>query len=376
MLFTIGEVDLLKLLRWCQTVSLSTIAPYYTKAELSNLACCGYLKTNTQHRTVALTERGHRLLEALPDRCAPRSAKSSRDTLLARRISLGTLMSTCYLGGTEVFTTEIAQLQTPPAYYMTALSRSKGTGKMNPWGNSRMAGIAALGDTLYAAYFVNPGITAFALDDEVRIFSNNTASLPMRQKAFLFVGSSYAAVLEEVEQIMLPFGDRTVSYGEAYQRLSQPVHLLSCDDTGGKQLALMSVPNYREQFTRAALDEKYTPPPADVPNCDATFLGLPFVMAADMDLRRVDALCETASRAGYGQITLAALEEQCEAIFYARYRNTGKARVFVLTPPTIQKVLGHPLVLSTPPRTPYLTPEGGVFHVPIISASRQAGRPT
>lgn len=376
MLFTIGEVDLLKLLRWCQTVSLSTIASYYTNAELSNLSYCGYLKISAQNRTVTLTERGHRLLEALPEQCAPRSAKSSRDTLLARRISLGALMSTCKLGGVEVFTTEFSQLQAQPAYYMTALSRSKGEGKMNPWGNSRMAGIAALGDILYAAYFVTAGITAFSLDDELRIFSNNTASLLVKQKAFFFVGSSYAAVLDEVEQITLPFGGRALSYGEAYRRLGQPVHLVSCDNIGAKQLALMAVPDYRQKLTRAALDEKYEPIPADVPNCDALFLGCPFVMAADMDLRRVDAIYDAAIRSGYAQITLAALEEQCDAVFYARYRDTGKARVFVLPPSTISKVLGHTLALCTPPGTPYLTPEGGVLHVPIISTSRKARGPT
>ena len=37
---------------------------------------------------------------------------------------------------------------------------------------------------------------------------------------------------------------------------------------------------------------------------------------------------------------LAALEAQAEAVLYARYRDTGKARVFTLTDAALQEFLG------------------------------------
>lgn len=47
---------------------------------------------------------------------------------------------------------------------------------------------------------------------------------------------------------------------EERNNLHLPVHLLSCDDTGAVQLQIMSVPDYRQRLTRAALRSHYQSP--------------------------------------------------------------------------------------------------------------------
>ena len=154
-----------------------------------------------------------------------------------------------------------------------------------------------------------------------------------------------------------------------------PVFLLSCDDTGAMQLRLMSVPNYRQRLTQAALKAQYRPPPEDLPSLDALFQGMPFVMAADMDLRRIDTALKTAYERGYSQIAVAALEGQAETVLFARYRDTGRARVFILTKAALTEVLGEPLQLHAPSRKQFLTEKGEVVDAPLIQADRKTGGP-
>ena len=134
----------------------------------------------------------------------------------------------------------------------------------------------------------------------------------------------------------------------------------------------MSVPDYRRRLTKAALKTQYRPSPSSA--WDALFQGMPFIMAADMDLRRLDPAISIARQEGYPQIAVAALEGQAETILFPRYRDTGKARVFILAGEAVSEVTGRPPVPYTPPRTQFLTAEGDVIDAPPFKAPGRAGR--
>lgn len=167
------------------------------------------------------------------------------------------------------------------------------------------------------------------------------------KRAFIFSGETYADILAELDASEPGADTKLITYGTAYRCLQLPVHLLSCDDTGAVQLQIMAVPDYRQKLTRAALKSQYQP--SENPAWDALFQGMPFVMAADMDLRRLDDAVEKARQEGYPQIALAALEGQAETVLFSRYRDTGKARVFILTDEAISEVTGRPPFLTRRP---------------------------
>ena len=129
----------------------------------------------------------------------------------------------------------------------------------------------------------------------------------------------------------------------------------------------MGVPNYRELLARIILKSHYVPPPANRPMYDALYQGVPFVMAADMDLRRIDAAVEAARADGIFQIALAALPEQVDAVLNRRYRETGKARVFTITDAALRELLGS-TAPYVPPNLPFYTSEGSVLDVPPLKA--------
>ena len=65
------------------------------------------------------------------------------------------------------------------------------------------------------------------------------------------------------------------------------------------QLRIMGVPNYRELLARIILKSHYAPPPTNRAMYDALYQGVPFVMEADMDLRRIDAALDAARLDGF-----------------------------------------------------------------------------
>lgn len=166
---------------------------------------------------------------------------------------------------------------------------------------------------------------------------------------------------------------KLMTYGAAAHWFQQPVYLLPCDDTGVTQLQIMAQPDYRQRLTRLALKGYYRPPPPDRPCWDALFQGQPFVLAADMELRRVDAAYMLAREQGHSQLVLAALPQQVAEVWGPHYRDTGKARVFTMTEDAITQLLGKTPKPYRPPDTPYVTEKGEMIHAPLIKAAGKAG---
>ena len=371
MIFTIRDIELLCLLRWCRYLPPDELADCFDEMTIANLKGLRLILAHKASGALTMTSEGDTFLEAyiksLPENV--RQSYLAANTL--RRIRRASVMLTAYRAGLRVFTTDIMSLKERSAFYLPTLMRGHGT---NPWSNSRIAALLRLGDMLFAAHYVCPGIGEMLLVDELNAFHNNTAQIKNVARAFFFAGASYGDILAELDVEPATELKRYVSYADAYRQLSLPVHLLSCDATGAMQLRLMALPDYRQTLTRAALQARYAPAPKDVPAWDALFEGKPFVMAADMDLRRIDDAIHAARERGMNQIVMAALKPQVEAVLKKRYRDTGLARVYSIKEDALRE-LGVS-TLYTPPMEGYRTDKGEVIHAPLIQAARKTGRPS
>ena len=363
MIFTTRDLDILRFLRWCRFVLAKDLTGVFSKGEVQNLEILRLIKLYSPAQAYTLTASGNRLLDAafpkLPATVAP--AYKAADTL--RRIRQAKLMTTAYQAGVPVFTTDVSAL-CEQAMFLPMIARNRGA---NPWGSTRVAALLHTGDLMCAIHWVNPGIGCVALTDELTAFQNHTASIPAKQRAIIFAASSYEEILAELDAGQEIQNTRLQTYREVYDCLKLPLFLLPCNGTGCLQLRIMGAPNYRELLAKIILKTHYVPPPADRTMSDAMYQGAPFVMAADMNLRRIDAAVETACSDGLSQIVLAALPEQVEAVLNRRYRETGKARVFTITESALRELLGS-TVPYAPPDLPFYTSEGGVLDVPPLKA--------
>ena len=369
MIFSERDIDALRMICWCQYMPPRYLRQIVTSTELDNLIHIGFVKCHAKSNAAVLTGKGSDFMVELFGQQIPELTKSYHAAAIQRRLRQSGLAVTAYHGAVNIFSSSPAELAKAPVLFLSTITRKYET---NPWGNARIAAIAHLGDALYAIHYVCPGIGKLALTDELTAFTNQTARFRNTPRAFIFAGESYAGILAELEQTSR-MDTKLIFYGDAYRCLQLPVHLLSCDDTGAVQLQIMSMPDYRRKLTQAALKNQYQPPPKDTSAWDAIFQRLPFVMAADMDLRRIDAALQAARTHGMKQIAIAALEKQAEAVLFSRYRDTGLARVFVLTDEAVSAVTGRPPVPYTPPRTQFITPKGDVVDAPPFQTHGKAG---
>lgn len=368
MIFSQRDVDVLRLLCWCQFIHPKDLSSMATEAERKNLIGMGLVRIHEKSRTMLLSSKGEQLLERLLDGAIPQMTRAYHEPLIERRIRVSRLAVAAYHGGVNLFTLAPEELESLASLFLPTITRSKGS---NPWGSTRVAAIAHLGNSFYAMHYVCPGIGKVALMDELAAFSNQTTRFRNVERAFIFAGDSYRNVITELERPPDKEDAKLLSYGGVYRCLQLPIHLLSCDSTGAVQLQIMAVPGYRTKLTKAALKSQYHPPPPDVPEWDATFQDVPFVLAADMDLRRVDNAIRAAKAEGYGQIAMAALAGQAEQVLFPRYRDTGLARVFVLTSDAIEAATGRKPVPYSPPRTQFMTSKGDVVDAPLIQTQRK-----
>lgn len=371
MIFSQADFDLLRLLRWNRHLLPETIDGLFSERDIQNLMALGLMKIHQRSGSFVLTAKGNQLLNNTLSIVAPDTPPSYRPAEMLRRLRLSKLAVTAYRAHIHIFTTGPEELSSSPSLFLTAGSRGRGH---NPWGSTRVAALAHLGGLLLDIHYVCAGIGKLCLADELTVFNNCTARFKGLRRAFLFAGERYADVFAELTGGDPSLDNKFVHYAAAYRALRLPVHLLSCDDTGAMQLQIMAVPDYRTRLTRAALKSYYQPPPEDAPDWDAVYGGMPFVLAADMDLRRIDAAIQTAWERGHRQVAMAALKEQGEALLLSHYR--GLVQFYALTDSAVSELLGRPAVLHTPERTQFQTSKGDVVDAPLIKAAGKTGRPS
>ena len=364
MMLSQRDFDILRLLRWCRMIRSKELCEAFSEDEVMNLSAAQMIRFSDAAKAWCLTPCGNRVLGSSGFALPPAKAPTYREPDITRRLRLAQIVTTAYAAGVNMFLTKESELQSQPSLFLPFLHRNRGS---NPWGSTRVAALLHTGNLMCAIHWVSPGIGCVALTDELTAFQNHTAAIPAKQRAIIFAASSYEEILGELDAGQEKQNTRLQSYREVYDCLKLPLFLLPCNGTGCLQLRILGKPNYRELLARIILKSHYIPPPVNRAMYDAMYQGVPFVMAADMDLRRIDAAVETACSDGISQIALAALPEQVEAVLNRRYRETGKARVFTITESALRELLGstapYPL-----PDLPFYTSEGSVLDVPPLKA--------
>ena len=370
MLFTVREVDVLRLLCWCQNVKPENLNKISTETERENLIALGFAKLHERSGTLTITESGKAFLHVLLEGEVPNLAFSYRPELIERRVRLSRVVLTAYYAGINVFTTGASSLSARSSLFLTSVTRNSGR---NSWGSARVGAIAHLGNTYYAVHYICPGIGRMAVNDELKAFHNHTNFGVGTNRAFLFAGPTYNDVIEELKIYGEKKDTKLIRYGDVYRGLTSPIHLLSCDETGARQLQIMCVPNYREKLAGLMLKGAYQPPPDDAPAWDGMFNGSPFVVGVDMNLRRIDAAVKFAKKKDCLPILLAALDGQGDAVLLSRYRDAGDAKVYTVTEKVLTNLFDRKPSIYTPPRTPYLTGKGDVIDAPLIKTAGKTG---
>ncbi len=363
MLLDKRDVDFLRLLCWCQFLRPSDARKIIPKEELRYLCERGLATFHEKSGAYVPTRGCRNLVAGLTVPPTPIQTRNYHEEAIVRRLRTSSIFMTAYRAGVNVFTTTAEELAGSSALFLTAFARNH---KSNPWGSSRVVAMAHLGDLLCATFYVCSGIGKITLTDELTAISNQAGHFKGVRQAMIFAGESYSDILTELEAQRTEKDSKLVFFGQAYRQVQQPIHLITCDDAGAMQLKIMATPDYRTQLTKAILGTAYSGPPEEVAQWDGFYRGLPFIVAADMDLRRINSALEAAHAQGYEKIAMACLKGQQKRLLSARYDKTGKADVYQITPEALSAVLGAEAELYAPAPTQFLTEKGDVVHAPLI----------
>lgn len=370
LLFSTREIDVLRLLRWCRYISRNDLLTLFSDEDIQPLLLFRFITLYRKHDAFVLTEAGNRFLNDHLPELPPAVRPSYKEEDFIRRSRVSRFVLTAYRAGVDLFHTKLSALEHNGACYLTAQARTKGT---NPWGSTRVAALLRLGNMICGAHYVESSIGRIAFADEMNALNNNTAHLGGVERALIYTGESYDSILAALSETEDEAQSKLRTYGDVFLKGVVKIFIIPANETGARQLSMMARPDYRVNMTKIALGPLYEPPPKERSEWDAMYKGVPFIMAADMDLQRLDTAAESSIKNGHGPICIVALKGQ-EEVLKRRYKTTGLARKIFTFSREKPEVL-QALSLYTPSDRQFETTKGDVIHAPPLQADRKAGRP-
>lgn len=366
MLFSTSEIDVLRLLRWCRYLPRKELLAVFPEESIRTLEFFRFISLYEKHDAYVLTNAGNRFLDQHIEEIPPFVRPAYREDDFIRRARASRFALTAYSAGITLFHTELTSLEQTASCYLTAQSRTRGS---NPWGSTRIAALIRLADTVCGVYYVGPGIGKLSVADEMNAFMNHTGWLKGISRALIFSGESTESIYEGLGAVAQDPAAKLIPYGDAFHRLDLPIFLVPHDQVGALQLRIMTQANYRTRLAKAALSDYYKPPPSEHPEWDAMYGGTPLVMAADMDLKRLDAAAKSAAKEKSGPAVFVALKGQ-ERVLSRRYKRRGLAKS-INTFRTDQAKVASLLALPPRPERQFETAKGEVIHAPLNQRKRK-----
>ena len=346
MLFDCSDIDLLRLTGFLKNLPTGQEQRYFlrllTPAVISPLQEYGYLGLTRNGLSYSLKPAGYDLLCSLGFDYPQDKRQPSHLPELHRRFEGASIFLTFYRAGIEVFSPQFSGLHQPLAYvHGSVIRRDSCMANTKLFGGCRFSGIGRIGDTAYAVHFIDGNRMCYST--ELRLLQNAIhpygchAGLIFARNSYLEAARLLAAAPPEEKA-----RNDSVTYREAYEKTSLPVHLLACSDAGAFQLRIMALEDYRPKMAGLLLGKGYQSPDSRIPDSDGLLFDgkarLPFVAAVDMDLKRIDRAYQAAREAGYPRLALGALEPQAKAL-QLLYQVTGKAVVYSVAIPDLLKSL-------------------------------------
>ena len=345
--------------------ALSSLKQLFREAEL--LSTLGLLTFSRSHLYLMPSPKGYQLLSSLGLTChAPTKRPYAQSPALRRRLEVGTVLLTCLGAGIEPAYDKVEHLKRQPVFLPAFALRGGDGNLMNA---ASCVGFGHWGDHAYMLQYVGRQSTGFFMNNELSHLHNLASVFSERldtPQVLLLAGENYRMIYEVLTRQAV--SDRNgkkgfVDYSQAYPRLGIPVSLVSCDDTGALQLAIMRQAGYRARIARTAFGARWMPEDDRLPEADGHVDGNPLVIAVDMDLRRLERICRDACQQGRREILVAALEGQMSGLLLDIFPRSAPVRALRINAQVLSAAFGGACSVGDPWPDEPLKVKGGLVHV-------------
>lgn len=368
-----SDMELLRLAAWCKNLPSDMAGSFHTRvldpASIWLLDQAGLAMVTKNGRSIRLREKGWRFLQHLG---VGYHKDNSYRSGYGRRIEGARILLTFWRAGYEVFASTLGDLEGQRAFALSMAARRDAARGGDIWGGAGFWGLGRIRDTIAACYHVTGHEnTALSYRSE-KAMLDKAAAILRTSGAMIFAGSGYEKLARAIGNTT-PAGTSGKSgrrtFAEIYRNAATPVYLLECSDTGALQLRIMAQEDYRKRLADVVL-QYYSPPPVGVTAADGLLWmrdeeSLPWLLAVDMDVCRIDRTYRQAVGAGYKGIVLVCLPPQ-EKPLHMIYGDK-RMKFVVITREDLLGAFGT-LRLHEPPLGPYLDEKGGMIdaaHLPV-----------
>ena len=376
MLLSVKDIELLKLICWCKNIPVlagTSFNSLYSSTELSILKSIGLLSKSRDGRNVRPRQAAYRLLDDAGYRIKPELKPQTGDTVIRRRNIASQILFTFYMAGVSVFNDKLSGNIKEPVYVASFAARQHAPN--NPFGSTRFYGIFCVTQEAFLVFYADDAGVHF--QNELTLFHSLTEIIGIRNTAIIIMGKSSVSIGKCI--LGVNKGDKekkknTDSFAKIFETTALPIHFIPLGSAGAQMLKLLMMPKYREATAKAILKGKYRPPYSGLTDTDTIHHlepHYPAVVAADMDVNRIDRAILNAQSKGFERIAIYALYEQIP-LLKSRYGNTGSAIIMQIDVDNIKGALEHDIELYRPPSSLYVTEEGRSFDVSDISSYRKA----
>ncbi|MCL1835854.1 MAG: hypothetical protein FWG48_06790 [Oscillospiraceae bacterium] len=316
------DIELLRLTgkyRWLPFDAFGKFGFENIAEDIMVLVKLGILSIARNKLYIRLSPKGERILADLgfdSDTAAKRPYENN--VTLRHRLETASIMLTALRAGIDTLHDDVDALRCQPVFFPTFAFRSAAANSVS---NSSSSGFGHWGGKAYMIHCVNQENKGMYLTAELKTFHNLSSVFSVsldEPEALIFAGESYAKVYEQITS--KDFSKKNgvkgfQDFSSVYSRTDVPIHLLSCDEGGAMQLALMRQPGYRSRLARAVYGDRWAQCDDLVPYADGIIDGnRTVIIAADMDVRRAVLVAVDAKRLGRKGVALIAFEGQMKGL--------------------------------------------------------------
>jgi hypothetical protein len=327
MLLDGGDAEILRLAgryRWLPCAGLGKYGFCGLETEIEKLARLRLLTKARSGEYLRLTAEGYALLEQAGYSYKPGGKRAwAGSPALRRRLQTAEVMLTCLRAGIDTLQEDVKALREQPVFYPAFDLRPA---MMNC---ASCIGFGHWGGAAYMIQYIAPDSPGMYRVNEFSVFHNLASVFGGRRDtpmALLIFGESYAAAYKQLTGTA-PSARHGVKgfadFRDVYDKTDMPVHIAACGEAGARQLAVMRQPDYRARIARAAYGQRWQTRDAQIFEADGCVDGSPLVIAADMDLRRLDTVVAAAKALGRPLVRAAAFDVQLREVLHPLYGNDG-----------------------------------------------------
>jgi len=335
--------------RWLPFGSLNDYGFDGLTEDVGALVNAGLLSVARSGKFCKLTARGYSFLRQRGCPCMTKARRPyDNDPALRRRLAATAVMLTALRAGIDPLRDQVDALRNQPVFLPAFVLR---TGQGNLMNAASCIGFGHWGDTAYMLQYAGPDSRGMYLTNELNHFHNLSSVFDARRRApmaMIFAGPDYKQIYDRLQKPLPADGYKGkgyVDFADVYKQADIPISLLSCNETGARQLAVMMIPDYKTKIARASFGESWQPVDPGIPEVDGAVNGNPLVIAVDMDLRRVERVIDAARRQGRRETMVAALQEQNRPFYLSILPRDRFVIPLSIKPEVLESAFGKPLML-------------------------------